>query len=136
MFFNGKSFVECISHCLGDSRRFSRLFSVHSDRRIHSKLLDVLNQLFQLVSTPTTSNDAFLLASLQLLTVVLLNSYPSLAGVLHIDSFEQLPKMDRTDASQSIDLISSTIELLDQLLRLASTDESKKTLLSVSDLTY
>jgi hypothetical protein len=96
----------------------------------------VINQLFHLVSTSTTANDPFLLASLQLLTVVLLSSYPSLANVLHIDALEQLPTMDRTNAFQSIDLISSTIERLDQLIRLASSDESKRELLCVTDLNY
>lgn len=115
---------------------FTRLFSVHSDPGIHSKLLDVINQLFDLVSTSTTSNDAFLLASLQLLAGVLLNSYPSLADVLHVDTFGHLPTVDRTDASRSIDLISSTIELLDRLIRLASTNESKEKRLSVSHLIY
>jgi hypothetical protein len=129
MFFIGKYYFKRI---LNIHFLLFSLYFIRTDIKIRLEILKIIEKIFHRLPSSIVNDDhlipgqSFLFASLEFLIAILLNYYPNIAGDTQLSSIIQM-KLNEDDAKdfQIVELISSTIKLLYELVKLCSTNENK-----------
>jgi hypothetical protein len=142
VFFSGKyNFLKTENiHSL-----YVRLCFIRTDITTHLEVFSILANIFHLVSSCTHTSylvnndqlipvDSFLFASLELLVSILLNYNPNIANDLQSDSRFQMRfniklRLDDINNLQILELFSSGVKLLCELITFRISNESKRILL-------
>ena len=100
-----------------------------TDVKLHVQMLQCVRELLRLVSSSSTLT--FLLTALKLFTSILFTYYPDIVDVFESHAILPTASTARVETNSAdyrslrIESTLSTVELLNALLQLSSTDESK-----------
>jgi hypothetical protein len=106
---------------------------VRTDIKTHLAILKILELIFELSSLCTQSivDESFLFTSLTLLVSILLNYFPNINNDSQLYSIVPM-KIDPKDL-QLIELITTTVKLLQEFIKLCGTNQSKINCFTISN---